>query len=281
MSAATSRTRHSGGAFIDPRLVAVAALTALAVAAEGYWAIEHREALRNAPPLMAGLPMATLVVGTIATTWIAARALWLDEYRELRVALSDRRAQFVAAVAVAAYVPLFFLAQDAVQRVPGQQRFDVMTEGAPGITPVVALFPVGESGVVLGAFQIAALSSLALPIALTAAALTYLVRISGARSLRGGGAGVSGIGGAGLGLLTWCPTCIATPVITFVSSYFVPILALPAAAQTVTAAATYALSLLLVVIALDAANAALRRGGACDVRLDSPSQVSPQGEEAS
>ena len=69
------------------------------------------------------------------------------------------------------------------------------------------------------------------------------------------------------------PTCIATPVVTFLSSYFVPILALPAAAQTITAAVTYALSLLLVLIALDATNAALRRGGACDAKLDDRPQM--------
>jgi hypothetical protein len=106
--------------------------------------------------------------------------------------------------------------------------------------------------------------------ALTAAAFVCLVRSGAVGSLRSGGIG---IGGAGLGLFTWCPTCIATPVVTFVSSYFVPILLLSATAQTVTAATIYALSLLLVLIALDSSNAALRRGGSCEVKVAGPTRV--------
>lgn len=232
----------------------------LVLAVEGAWAISRGEILAYVPRPLAVLPLGLTMLASAVIVLLGAQVAFAPAFGALRRALGSPRGLAAAGLALLLYVPAFLFGQDAIQRVAYGPALEVMNEGVPGFVPILIVFPLEEVGIALATYQGAVLLSLGLLLALNAAALAQLLRLRRGATLWGS-AGL-GVGGAGLGLLVWCPTCIAPPVIAFLSSYLLPVLSLAPMTQTVTVAAIYLLSLVLLVIALDNAVWALN-GRAC------------------
>ncbi len=226
------------------------------------WAYNGREDLDRAPIALAVLPMALLMAASATIVLVAVHTAFSPAFRGLRLALRDPVALAVAFLAVALYVTAFLFSQDTIQSVAMGPLFQVIREGVPGFTPILIFFPVKGTGVVLASYQLAVLVSLGLLLALNAVALTRLVRMRARLPLFGSGG--LGAGGAGLGLLVWCPTCIAPPTIAFISTYLLPVLSFTPVTQSIMVGTIFLLSMLLLLIALDASARALS-GQACRV----------------
>lgn len=231
----------------------------LVLAVEGAWAYSEREGLSYAPTALAALPLGLVMVSSAVVVLLVIHLAFSPALRGLRRALRDRLALAAGLVALALYVPAFLFGQDALQRVALGPLFRVSSEGAPGFTPIFIIFPVRGTGIVVASYQVAVMGSLGLLLGLNVAAFLYLLR----RGRYAWGSAGLGAGGAGLGLLVWCPTCIAPPVIAFLSTYLLPILSLTPTAQSVTVATIYLLSLLVLLIALEASARALSGNQVC------------------
>jgi hypothetical protein len=254
----------------------LAAWVVAVMLAPAIWAIYHRDMF---PPVISPvrdfLPLGLMLLASGVVASVVAFARSSLVLRTAFVELRSRQGAVAGAVAVALYVPAFLWSQNAIQQSDIGPGLLVETVGIPGLTPVYILTPFGGTSVVLGSYQVALLGSLGLLLALNAACLAGLLR---AGQFKWSGAGI-GVGGLGLGMLVWCPTCIAPPLIALASTYAVPILSLAPGAQMLMVSAVYLLSLTLLFISLGAATRALVDGPACPINAqDSADAASPPAQ---
>ncbi len=247
---------------LNSRRLLITVWVGVVMLAPGVWALSHRDMFPPAiSPIRDFLPLGLMLLasGVVALTVAQARSSAV-----FRVAfMAMRRPGGLAAGMAAAvlYTPAFLWSQNAIQRSDLAPGFLVETGGVPGLAPVYILTPFSGTSIVLGSYQVALLGSLTLLLALNAACLAGLLR---AGQSRWAGAW-TGAGGIGLGMLVWCPTCIAPPFIGFLSTYAVPILSLAPAAQTLLVASVYLLSLTLLFIGLGTLTRSLTDGPACPI----------------
>ena len=245
------------------RTVAAGAFLLALLTAQGAWAYQQRDVFSNvSPAAIAVLPLGLLMLASAVTVLVGIRVATTPGLWGLRHALRDPVALGAGVVAVLVYVPLFLWSQNAIQFVDIGPFFEMDTLGVPGFTPIFMVFPVRGAGVVIAAYQIALVTSLSMLLALNAVGLVHLARNTRA-SLSAAGMGA---GGLGLGLLVWCPTCIAPPIMALISTYIVPVLSLAPTMQTFMVTVVYLLSLLLLSIALDGTSRALNGEMTCPLK---------------
>lgn len=197
---------------------------------------------------------------------------WVQpSYQAVRAICGSRGCQLAAVLAGMVYAAIFLVSQGSFSRDPIGPQAVVLWDGVPGYAPQFSVFPVKGAGVVISAYQLAAMSCLSILFGTNAAMLVRLGTMTGLKGLglfgrgrlgRGGSVGL-GLGGAIGGLLLSCPSCAATPLISLISTGLLPLGAF--LQHTIGSLLVYLASLAMVWVALCLSSRAVESGGACRI----------------